>query len=50
MKLVLDFLIAHPEYIVAGLSLVESAVMPFIPIKWNGIAVTVFNFLKKKKG
>jgi len=49
MKTVIDFLINHPEASFAALSLAESVVMPFVPVKWNGVAMTLFSFLKKKK-
>ena len=49
MKPVVDFVINHPEAAFAVLALLESAIMPIIPVKWNGVAVSVFNFLKNKK-
>jgi hypothetical protein len=30
-------------------TLAESILMPFVPVKWNGLAVTIFGFLKRKK-
>ncbi len=49
MKEVIDFISAHPELTVLVLSLLESAVMPLIPVKWNGLAVFIFGLVKKAK-
>ena len=49
MQPIFAFIVKHPEATFATLALLESAIMPIVPVKWNGVAVAVFNFLKKKK-
>jgi hypothetical protein len=48
MQAVISFVLNHPEATLAVVALTESIVMPFVPVKWNGLAHTAFSFLKKK--
>lgn len=50
MQDVIRFVLNHPEATLAALALTESVVMPFVPVKWNGLAHATFSFLKKKVG
>lgn len=49
MEQVISYIAANPEAVLFVVGAVESLVMPFIPVKYNGLAVTLFGFLKKKK-
>jgi hypothetical protein len=48
MKDVIAWIAANPELVGVGILVLESALMPFIPVKWNGLAILVLGVLKKK--
>jgi hypothetical protein len=48
MQAVISFVLNHPEATLTMVALAESIAMPFVPVKWNGLAHTAFSFLKKK--
>lgn len=48
MQPILDFIANNPELTVTIFALVESVVMPFIPVKWNGIAAFILKYAKSK--
>lgn len=48
MKEVMDWIINNPETVGIILLLLESVLMPFIPIKWNGLAVLLLRMAKTK--
>jgi len=50
MQQILDFISDNPVLVGLALTLVESALMPLVPIKWNGIAIFLLNFVKAKYG
>lgn len=49
MIALISFIAANPAIIVAVLGALESVVMPFVPVKYNGIFVTVLEAMSKKK-
>lgn len=50
MKQILEFIEQNPILVGLVLTLIESALMPLVPIKWNGIALFLLNFAKAKFG
>lgn len=50
MHSILHFISSHPAITGAVVTAIESIAMPFIPIQYNGLAVTIFGFLKRKIG
>lgn len=50
MEQILDFIEKNPLLVGIVLTLIESALMPLIPIKWNGIALFLLNLVKAKFG
>lgn len=49
MRPVVDFAVQNPELVGVIVAVAESIIMPFIPVKWDGLAVTLFSVFKKKK-
>ncbi len=50
MQQILDFIVNNPVLVGLAFTAIESALMPLIPIKWNGIALFVLNIVKIKYG
>ena len=48
MNAIIDFVKNHPELIAIVLAGVDSFLMPFVPVKWNGVALFILNVFRKK--
>lgn len=48
MSVVIDFIVNNPELTAIVAAAVESVVMPFVPVKWNGFASFLFGAIRKK--
>ncbi len=48
MSAVIAFILANPALVGIVLGLIESVVMPIVPVKWNGLFNTIFSFLRSK--
>lgn len=49
MTALIGFFLANPAIAAAALVALESAIMPFVPVKYNGIVKTVLEAMSKKK-
>lgn len=48
MQPILDFIINNPEVMAIIFIALESVLLPFIPVKWNGVANLILKLIKAK--